>query len=118
MLSAAECISVYMRLQLLTAVVILMTFVMLQCNQKKTLRERKRVRNKSFNVAGWRYIRLVQVRLSEFVLVLSWLYPVFVLVELGKNLDMSFCLQKCFSDWEKLLKFEAQGENFQKISDN
>ena len=52
MLSAAECISVYMRLQLLTAVVILMTFVMLQCNQKKTLRERKRVRNKSFNVAG------------------------------------------------------------------
>ena len=41
-----------MRLQLATTVVILMTFVMLQCNQKKTLRERKRVRNKSFNVVA------------------------------------------------------------------
>ena len=43
-----------MRLQLVTsaAVVILMTFVMLQRNQKKTLRsKRKRVCNKSFNVA-------------------------------------------------------------------
>ena len=48
-----------MRLQLVTsaAVVILMTFVMLQRNQKKTLRsKRKRVCNKSFNVATtyWR----------------------------------------------------------------
>ena len=38
-----------------------------------------------------------------------------IMVFFGKLTTMVFCYQNCSSDWEKLLKFEAEGWEFAKF---
>ena len=84
--------------------------------------------------AGWKKARQNGLKLLKFALKCHQTASVFLrdinwlqksrLYLLVQNLEIVFCYQicsdrlwekKCSSDWEKLLKFEAKGQEFAKV---